>query len=248
MRRICLIIGIAVLALAWLGPLPALAGHAFFAHMMMHMGVVAVAAAFLAVGIAGSSVDPTPRWPALFSPIAASLAELVIVWGWHAPGFHAFARESEFGLILEQGSFLLVGLWLWLSAFGGGSSYRLEASSAVRGRRGAGVAGLLFTSMHMTLLGALLALTPRALYEHMSGTAGMTALQDQHLGGAIMLLVGGVAYLAGGLYLTATLVRSESPAATHAVTDARKDVAKASGRETGTDAEWIAARPRGGSP
>ena len=35
----------------------------------------------------------------------------------------------------------------------------------------------------------------------------IAALADQHLGGAIMLLVGGVAYLAGGLWLTAGLLR-----------------------------------------
>lgn len=212
MRRACLIIGSLVLALVWLGPLPALAEHAFFAHMTMHMGVVAVASAFLAVGLAGTSVDPTPRWPLLFSPIAASLAELVVVWSWHAPGLHMFARGSVTGLILEQGSFFLVGIWLWLSAFGGGLSFAVkEADSS---RRAAGVAGLLFTSMHMTLLGALLALTPRVLYGHMSGAAGLTALEDQQLGGAIMLLVGGAAYLVGGLYLTAALVRGGSRAAT----------------------------------
>jgi putative membrane protein len=40
-----------------------------------------------------------------------------------------------------------------------------------------------------------------------------TALDDQHLGGAIMLVVGGVSYLAGGLWLTARLVRRKLTAA-----------------------------------
>jgi putative membrane protein len=61
--------------------------------------------------------------------------------------------------------------------------------------------------MHMTLLGALLALTPRPLYTHMAGFAGLTPLQDQQWGGVIMLVVGGVAYLLGGLWLTAGLLR-----------------------------------------
>lgn len=223
MRRGPLIIGFVVLALLWLGPLPELAEHAFWAHMTVHMGVVAIAGAFLALGIAGTRMDPTPRWPAVFSPITASLAELVVVWGWHAPGLHAFARGSLSGLVLEQGSFLLIGVWLWLAAFGGGSAALTGADDTVRSRRAAGVAGLLFTSMHMTLLGALLALTPRVLYGHTSGTAAMTALQDQHLGGAIMLLVGGVAYLAGGLYLTSTLVRGDSSAWRGAGDGARPD-------------------------
>jgi putative membrane protein len=66
--------------------------------------------------------------------------------------------------------------------------------------------------MHMTLLGALLALTPRPLYAHAAGFAGFTAIEDQHLGGAIMLAVGGASYLVGGLWLMAGLMRSPAPA------------------------------------
>ena len=70
--------------------------------------------------------------------------------------------------------------------------------------------GLLLTSMHMTLLGALLALTPRPLYAHAEGVFGLTSIDDQHLGGAIMLAVGGVSNLAGGLWLMAGLMRGSA--------------------------------------
>jgi putative membrane protein len=63
------------------------------------------------------------------------------------------------------------------------------------------------TSMHMTLLGALLALGSRPLYVHHGGLAMLSPLEDQHVGGAIMLVAGGASYLLGGLYLTARLVR-----------------------------------------
>jgi putative membrane protein len=69
---------------------------------------------------------------------------------------------------------------------------------------------LLLTSMHMTLLGALLALTPRPLYVHAAGLSSLTAIQDQHLGGAIMLLIGGLSYLAGGLWLIVGLLREDA--------------------------------------
>ena len=39
--------------------------------------------------------------------------------------------------------------------------------------------GLLLTAMHMTLLGALLALTPRPLYEHAGGLPQLTPLEDR---------------------------------------------------------------------
>ena len=192
-----LLTGLAVLGAAWLGPLPGLAPHHFSAHMTMHMAVVAVAAPLIALGVSDGRFDPTHRYPAIFSPIPTSLVELVIVWGWHAPALHQAARSSTGGLVAEQGMFLLSGLLVWLSAFGA------EARRSGP-RAGAGVVALLLTSMHMTLLGALLGLAPRALYVHGAGAA--SALDEQHLGGAIMLGVGGLAYLAGGLWLALRLL------------------------------------------
>jgi len=210
MRSTLLLLGLSTLAFVWFGPLPQLAPGSFSAHMTMHMGVVAVAAPLIALGIAGGKLDPVGRAPRFFAPVPASLVELVAVWAWHAPALHHVARHSLLGLLLEQGTFLASGLLVWVSAFGG--------DARARGNRiAAGVLALLLTSMHMTLLGALLALPPRPLYEHAAGSAldghaahafTLTALQDQHLGGAIMLLFGGVSYLLGGLWLTAELLRN----------------------------------------
>jgi putative membrane protein len=204
--------GLLTLAFVWFGPLLELAPGSFSAHMTMHMGVVAVAAPLIAFGLAGSRLDPVRVAPRFFAPVPASVVELVAVWAWHAPVLHHIARQSTLGLVLEQGTFLGSGLLVWISAFGGGAHERGN-------RIGAGVLALLLTSMHMTLLGALLALPPRPLYDHVAhapvggheGHAGhalmLTPLQDQHLGGAIMLLVGGVSYLLGGLWLAVELLR-----------------------------------------
>ncbi|MGH9900639.1 MAG: cytochrome c oxidase assembly protein [Pyrinomonadaceae bacterium] len=200
MRRILLILGSLTLAAAWLGPLPQLARAAFFAHMTMHMAVVAVAAPLLTLGVAGGRLDPVRKAPGLFAPVPASILELVVVWAWHAPALHHAARHHTMALVTEQGMFLASGLFVWLSAFGGGDGRGGNRSAA-------GVVGLLLTSMHMTLLGALLALSPRPLYAHGEEFAGLTPLADQHLGGAIMLLVGGIVYLAGGLWLMVGLLR-----------------------------------------
>jgi putative membrane protein len=165
--------------------------------------VVAIAAPLLALGVAGGKLDPVRRVPGLFPPVPLSVLELVIVWAWHAPALHHAARHELVGFVMEQGLFLVAGLAVWLSAFGGGDYRQRE-------RTGAAIAALLLTSMHMTLLGALLALTPRALYEHGVHNTGLTALEDQHLGGAIMLLTGGVSYLLGGLSLTIRLFRGKA--------------------------------------
>lgn len=201
MQTAFLIAGLGTLGAAWLGPLPILAERAFFAHMTMHMTVVAVASPLIALGIAGGRFDPVCKFPSFFAPIPASILELLVVWGWHAPALHHAARHSTIGFVAEQGTFLFTGLLLWLSVFGG--------SSRITGNRGgAGVAALLLTSMHMTLLGALLALTPRPLYAHADVSLQLSALGDQQLGGAIMIGVGGISYLAGGLWVTIGLLRA----------------------------------------
>jgi putative membrane protein len=200
MRRLLLYAGLFLLAAVWLGPLPELAGERFWAHMTMHMAVVAVAAPLVALGVAGSRHDPARRWPVLFVPIPASLVELAVVWAWHAPALHHAARHSATGFVLEQATFLASGLLVWSSVFGGRPDER-------GGRTAAGVVALLLTSMHMTLLGALLALATRPLYGHPSAGESLTPLQDQHVGGAIMLAVGGASYLVGGLWLVGRLLR-----------------------------------------
>lgn len=202
MRRGFLIAGLLTVIAAWLGPLPRLAQTSFFAHMTMHMSVVAIASPLLALGVRQTRFDPVISAPALFAPLVASMLELVVVWAWHAPVLHDFARHRTPGFVLEQSAFLFCGLLLWLSAFGG-------TEAELNSRRGAGVIALLLTSMHMTLLGALLALAPRPLYHHTTDLHG-AALADQHLGGAVMLIVGGVSYLAGGLVLALGLLRNVS--------------------------------------
>jgi putative membrane protein len=202
MRAALLPLGLLTLAVVWLSPLPSLLPH-FSGHMTMHMGVVAVAAPLIALGVAGGKLDPARKMPRFFAPIPAAMVELIVVWAWHAPALHQAARHSLAALVVEQSSFVVSGLWVWLSAFGGDAHERSH-------RGAAGVVALLLTSMHMTLLGALLALPPRPLYAHSAHDANATLapLTDQHLGGAIMLLGGGVSYLLGGLLLTAGLLKN----------------------------------------
>jgi putative membrane protein len=149
------------------------------------------------LGLAGSTWDPARRWPRALPPLGASLAELIVVWAWHTPALHALARQQTWALVLEQASFLAAGLYLWISVLGGDAEQR----------RGIGVVALLLTAMHMTLLGALLALAPRPLYESVHAVPGLSAVDDQHLGGAVMLVLGAAAYLLGGVWLSWGLVR-----------------------------------------
>lgn len=202
MTRLALPAGLLLLAAIWLGPLLGAWRESFAAGMVAHMGVIAIAAPLIAIGLPDRWRPGRGMTPAL--PIAASLLELIAVWGWHAPAMRAAAESSLAATAAEQGTFLIVGILLWSTSL---------AASPERARAATGAAALLLTSIHMTLLGALLALSPRPLYGFGEVTCFGTVLeagQDQQLGGVIMLLVGAAAYVAGGLFLVARLVNGSS--------------------------------------
>lgn len=183
-----LLAGLALIPAGWaLGATGTMTGH-----MAGHMIAVAVAAPLVAFALRDTRLDPARRFPRAATPMAAMLVELAVVWGWHLPAPRALADAGGGWFAVEQASFLLAGLWLWSAVFGTG-----------RDRRAAGVGALLLTSMHMTLLGALVGLAPRPLYGHTHG------LEDQQLGGVVMLAIGAGSYLLGGLALLATLLRTK---------------------------------------
>jgi putative membrane protein len=95
---------------------------------------------------------------------------------------------------LEQASFVLASTYLWLAILGGDRASRAP-------RAATGIIALVLTFAHMTMLGAVLALTPRDLYSH-----GPAALADQQLGGAVMIATGTIAYLGAALWLSRTLL------------------------------------------
>ena len=185
-----LLAGLAALLAAWAGPLPDLADRLFAGHMARHVLVVAVAAPLLALAVAPRLAGTRAGAALASAPVLLAAVEMVVMWGWHLPAAHDWARLSRAGLLAEQGSFLLVSLALWLAALMPGAAL-------------AGAGGLLLTSMHLTLLGAILTLAPRPLFAQCGGALGLSPLDDQALGGTLMLAAGPLVYLAGGVWLAA---------------------------------------------
>lgn len=190
MRAAYLLAGLGGLAAVWLLPLDRLL-PGFAAHMLRHMTLVAVAAPLIVLGL------PAVARRAAIPPLGAALAEFVVVWTWHLPAAHALGRLHGAGFVAEQASFLLVGLLVWAGC--------LRSDQPL-----AGAGGLLLTSMHMTLLGALLILAPRDLYAEICGTA--PDLSGQQIGGMLMLAIGTPVYLVAGLMLTARSLGDRSVA------------------------------------
>lgn len=201
MKRGSLVAGVVLLAVGWL--VSAL-GLGMVGHMAGHMIAVAIAAPLLAWGMVDTRYDLALRAPRLVHPLAMSLVELAVVWGWHLPAMRALADTQLVWLAIEQLSFLAAGILLWAAVLGAGGD-----------RRVGGIGALLLTSMHMTLLGALIGLAPRPLYPMMAmhgGFAGLGPVEDQQLGGVVMLVIGGASYLLGALAMLGGLIRQEARA------------------------------------
>lgn len=191
-KRGPLILGAVLVPLGWLVSAFGMTGH-----MAGHMLAVAIAAPLLAWGVTGSRLDPACRIGGIVRPMPMMLLELATVWLWHLPQLRALVQASPLAMALEQASFLVAGILLWCAA--------LQAES-----RAAGIGALLLTSMHMTLLGVLIGLAPRPLYICGPAPFGLDALSDQQLGGVVMLLAGGAAYLVGGLALLGSILKAET--------------------------------------
>ncbi|WP_166254439.1 cytochrome c oxidase assembly protein [Marinobacter salicampi] len=190
--------GLLVLAVLWLSPLHSIAGRVFSAHMALHLGVVVVAAPLLGIGLKRWRSAVAGNQPRLIWAVIASVFEMLVVWGWHAPPLQQAASTTTTAFVAQQFSFLLAGVWLWWVSFSG----------TTRAAAGVGSLAMLLTFMHMTMLGVLIALAPELLYasEVYAGDRFPEQLRDQRIGGVLMAIAGAVPYLIGGLVLANRLL------------------------------------------
>lgn len=184
-----LLAGLAVLAALWGGPLAVWARTAYSPHMLLHVGVMVVASPLIAYWFSRRLPGLDDFREAINWALLASFFDMVAVWGWHVPVFHALAERHDPFFVMQQASFLAAGLAVWTVAMSGRS----------RGAIGAGAIGLFLTFMHMTMFGLVICLIPTLIYppDICQGAWGLSPLDDQHLGGVIMATLGALPYMAG---------------------------------------------------
>jgi cytochrome c oxidase assembly factor CtaG len=198
-----------VTAAALVGPLDALSAQLFSAHMVQHEGLMVVAAPLFVLGRplgAWTWALPQPwrralgaffhrpawrlPWLVVTRPLAAWLIHAIALWLWHIPSWFEAALASEGVHVLQHASFLVSALLYWWSVLG------------ARRNGGAAMASLFTTMIHTAALGALLALSPVAWYPTYADRTiafGLDPLEDQQLGGFVMWIPAGFAYVACGL-------------------------------------------------
>jgi cytochrome c oxidase assembly factor CtaG len=204
------LVGALVSPLHWLGE------HLFSFHMIEHEILMAISAPLLVVGQPiGTLLWSLPRairvaigrglkrpavngvWRWLSTGRNATLLHGVAIWAWHVPVLFDAAVGSVLFHRLQHLSFLVTALLFWWSVFR-------------RSNCGLAAWHLFVTMLHTSVLGALMALAPRVLYDAQAATAaawGLTPLEDQQLAGIIMWIPAGTVYAGAALAMTSIWIR-----------------------------------------
>jgi putative membrane protein len=213
--------GWVTLAGALMSPLHWLGEHLFTFHMIEHEIVMAVSAPLLvAARPIGTMLWSLPRnlrvatgrflrrssivnmWDRLSAGSMATVLHGVAIWAWHVPGFFDAAVTNVTVHRLQHLSFLLTAMLFWWSVF-------------YRSNPGVAAWHLFVTMMHTGILGALMTLAPKVLYQAQTATAaawGLTPLQDQQLAGLIMWVPAGTVYAGAAMVLTMIWIRESGEA------------------------------------
>jgi putative membrane protein len=168
------------------------------AHMALHIALMNVAAPLGAViigrrlsGVGGGAVT---LW-------AITVAQIVLLWMWHAPALARWAMASHGLQAIMHGSLFLAALFFWCSL--------LRLSGVARWHA---IPALLLTGKLACLLSALLIFAPRPLYElpvhaaSATNVAVLSAVADQQLAGLLMITACPMSYIIAGVIFAAQII------------------------------------------
>lgn len=211
-ERACFWMGWWTLALSLVSPLHGWGQALFSAHMTQHELLMLVAAPLLVLGrpvvaflfaIPRQDARQVARlvrrpglqraWRVVSHPIVAWLIHAVMLWSWHAPALYQATLTNDFLHHLQHVCFFGSAVLFWWSI--------LHAAPGAAGV-GAGVLYLFTTMVHSGLLGALITFSDALVYpvyQYTVGAWGMSALEDQQLGGLIMWVPAGFVYIVAAL-------------------------------------------------
>jgi cytochrome c oxidase assembly factor CtaG len=139
-------------------------------------------------------------WRTLTAPATAFILYGLALWIWHVPALYDDALEHEAVHAIQHLCFFGTAALFWWGMVHGPQG---------RIGYGAAVVYLFVTALHGGVLGALLTVSPRVWYAPYltHQPAGLSPLEDQQLAGLLMWVPGGLAFVAGALFLLAAWLR-----------------------------------------
>lgn len=209
-RSLAFWLGWLALIVALVSPLDSMGNQLFSAHMIQHEILMLIAAPLIVLGrplavftwalpakwrsFAARPLQSRPWrmfWRGLTAPLTAWGVHALVLWVWHAPWLFQLSVRDEPLHVAQHFAFFVSALLFW------GALLKRRASAP-------GALYLLTTMIHTGVLGALLTFAPVVLYPIYVETAphwGLTALEDQQLGGLVMWVPAGFILLFAGIAL-----------------------------------------------
>ena len=216
LRAVAFAAGLVVVLIALVSPVDDLGENRLFAaHMVQHLLLADIAAVLLLVGLSRAFLRPAvrrmrpieERLGPLAHPITALVVYVGLMWLWHIPAMYELALNHAWAHALEHASFFTAGIAFWWFLIEPvPPRYRLTGPWAL--------GYLAAAKILMGLLGVVLAFAPDALYgtyEDAPRTWGLTAVEDQNIGGLVMMVEQSIVLVvAFAVFFVRMLERSES--------------------------------------
>lgn len=215
--------GLIVLVFALLSRLERLGQELFAFHMIQHELLMLVAAPLLVCGRPlavwlwafprggrqwlsrlGETRSFAAFWRTVTSPLSAWTLHAIVLWVWHAPSLFDATLVDRGIHNLQHVTFLLSALLFWFALL----------NARAREAQGVAILYLFTTTVHAGALGALITFAARPWYPHYLATApkwGLTALEDQQLGGLIMWVPASMVFVGFALVLLARWIDAGPP-------------------------------------
>jgi cytochrome c oxidase assembly factor CtaG len=216
LRALAFAAGLAVVLLALVSPIDRLGEERLFtAHMVQHLLLADLAPILLLVGLTRAFLRPAvrrlrpleERLGPLAHPAVALALYVGLMWLWHVPAMYELALDHAWAHALEHASFFTAGIAFWW--------YLIEPVPPRHRLTGPWALAYLTTAkLLMGALGVILAFAPDAMYstyEDAPRTWGLTAVEDQNVGGLVMMIEQSlVLVIAFAVFFVRMIERSES--------------------------------------
>ncbi len=210
-RAVCFLLGLLTLWIALASPLDTFSAFIITAHMLQHMLLMMVAPPLLLLGApliplvrglpvfaAREFAGPFLNWrfakhagSALTNLFVALIVMGLAMFAWHTPRLYELALASGSWHEVEHACFFLASLIFWWPVV-------QPWPSRAQAPRWAVVPYLFVGDLQNTILSAILVFSDRVLYPSyakMPRLFGLSAMQDQAASGAIMWVMGSLAFL-----------------------------------------------------
>src|SRR5271165_231124 len=225
-RAVTFLLGLLSLWIALASPMDVFNSFVLTAHMLQHMMLMMVAPPLILLGAplvptvrglpvfaAREFAGPFLNWPAakniggvLTHPVVALLLMGLAMFAWHTPVLYELALRSSAWHQVEHACFLVTSVIFWwpvVEPWPGRAQWP----------RWAMVPYLLIADLQNTVLSAILAFSDRVLYPSYSAVPrlfGFSALEDQVAAGAIMWVVGSLAFVVPALIIAVQCLSKRS--------------------------------------